>query len=80
MEVREKNKGLQVSFNFKNGYGVSAIRFPGSYGHKSQLWELAVLDKGNITYNTPITDDVIGYCDDDDIAEIIHKVKNLKKP
>lgn len=79
--ISEQNgKRLQVRLSFENGYGISAVKFDGSYGSNYGLWELAVLDGEHITTNTPITNDVIGYCSDDDIAEIIHQVKNLKKP
>jgi hypothetical protein len=79
MEIKNKNKGLQVRMSFKNGYGISAIRFPGSYGYKQELWEVAVLKGEDIAYDTKITNDVIGWCSDDDLAEIMNKVRNLKK-
>lgn len=54
---------------FKNGYGVSVVRFKmafgyGSYTDNDSEWELAVLfgnEEWTLTYNTPITDDVIGH-------------------
>ena len=46
---------------FANGYGISVIRNQYSYGGRDGLFELAVLDDmGWITYDTPVTDDVIG--------------------
>lgn len=79
MEIKNRHKGLQVSLSFKNGYGISAIRFPGSYGYKHNLWEVAVLRGDDIAYDTEITNDVIGFCSDDDLAEIMHKVRNLEQ-
>ena len=61
---------------YKNGYGVSIISSEFSYG-----LELAVLigDKENaeICYDTPITNDVIGYCTTEQLVEIIKDVKAL---
>ena len=57
--------GEHWTFNFPNGYGASVIRNLGSYGHESGLWELAVLDDlGNLVYDTPVTEDVLGWLDE----------------
>ena len=60
------NNGVQHRFKFDNDYGASVIKHDYSYGGKNGLWELAVLDfsidkSGEITYHTPITQDVIGH-------------------
>ena len=73
----------QWRFRFDNDYGASIIKHWGSYGYEDDLFELAVLhfDKnGNseITYNTPITDDVIGYLSNNDVIRYLNKIKNLK--
>lgn len=48
--------GLRAEWKFDNGYGASVITF-GGHGV-----ELAVLDpSGDITYDTPVTDDIIGW-------------------
>ena len=64
---------------FDNGYGVSIICSDFSYG-----LELAVL-KGNaddcdICYDTPITNDVIGHIEPDELNDIVEAVKALPKP
>ena len=65
-------------FNFNNGYGASVIKADYSYGGSDGLWELAVLDiGGRITYETPITSDVLGYLTDDKVKKILNKIKNL---
>ena len=81
-------EGLQATMLFKNGYGVSVIRFKiGSYGYGSYTsneneWELAVLfgteDDYDLCYTTPITDDVIGHLTETEVTDIMIKVQNLK--
>ncbi len=63
---------------FDNGYGASVVRGPGTYGSDRGLYELAVLGKdGQITYNTPITDDVIGYLREIDVTDVMEKIQQL---
>lgn len=66
-------------FRFANGYGASVIRNPGSYGT-----ELAVLrftgpgkTEWEITYDTPITDDVIGWLSAEECREILVRIAEL---
>jgi len=70
--------GLQAVMNFDNNYGVSVVKFNGSYGFNSDLWEVAILYKEALTYNTDITDDVLGYQTDQDVTDIMKKVQMLK--
>jgi hypothetical protein len=73
-----------VKFFFGNGYGVSVVRGPGSYGYEAGLWELAVLvgDEREYTlcYDTPITNDVIGYLSQEEAIELCDKIAALPKP
>lgn len=63
---------------FDNGYGVSVIRGPYSYGGKLGLYELAVLDRdGLITYETPVTSDVIGYLKPEDVTKHMIEIQQL---
>lgn len=62
----------QWLIGFKNGYGASVIRGPHSYGGPQGLYELAVLKRDyhrywNITYDTPITDEVLGSLEHEDV-------------
>jgi uncharacterized protein YlbG (UPF0298 family) len=42
------------------------------------LFEVAVLGKdGDITYDTPVTNDVIGYLNPDDVTDIMKQVQEL---
>lgn len=74
----EKDKVLQgvyAKMNFPNNYGVSVIRNRYSYGGAQGLYELAVLYKGEITYNTPITNNVLGHLNEQEVSEVMNKVQ-----
>jgi hypothetical protein len=76
-------EGQQALVFFGNGYGASVVRFDGSYGYKEGKWELAVL-AGNrkaykVCYSTPITDDVIGYLDPDQVSVYLREIESLPK-
>ncbi len=71
--------GIQGAITFDNGYGASVVRHEYSYGGKKGLYELAVLDKdGELTYDTPITSDVMGYLSPKDVTEILIQIQDLK--
>ena len=63
---------------FDNGYGVSVIRGPHSYGGQKGLYELAVLGRdGFITYETHITSDVIGFLRPEDVTKHMIEIQQL---
>jgi hypothetical protein len=64
-------------YKFDNGYGASVICNFGSYGGQDGLFEVAILKGDDICYDTNITNDVVGWCDFDKVAEILERVKNL---
>jgi hypothetical protein len=60
-EVNAIHGGIQRRYRFDNGYGASVVQHAYSYGGDRGLWELAVTDHaGRLTYDTPVTNDVIG--------------------
>lgn len=68
-------------YHFKNGFGASVIHNPYSYG-----LEVAVLifkpkvNRWEITYDTNITDDVVGYIDGKDgLEKLLTKISELEK-
>lgn len=66
--------GTQMLYEFPNGYGASLIEGGmAAYGGR----ELAVLYKGQITYDTPITDDVLGYLSEDDVQPLLARIAAL---
>lgn len=63
---------------FSNGYGYSVIRNSFSYGGRSGLFELAVLDSyGELTYSTPITGDVLGYLTPEEVGQALRQIAAL---
>ena len=74
---------------FDNGYGISVVRFKnpyskgyGSYTSNENEWEVAVIygdeKKWDITYNTGIADDVIGYLSEGEVNWIMIQVQELE--
>lgn len=73
-------KNYQKIYRFGNGYGASVVCSDMSYGGKEGLFEIAVLDlAGDIVYDTPVTDDVIGWLDFDGVAKTLQQIQNLPK-
>ena len=70
--------GVGYTYQFENGYGASVVKHDSSYGGKQGLYEIAVLDStGDLCYSTPITDDVIGYANEDKVLDTLHRIKML---
>jgi hypothetical protein len=70
--------GIMARMSFDNGFGVSVIKTLFSYGGNKGLYELAVLDSsGSITYDTTITDDVLGYLSEDEVTENMIKIQKI---
>ena len=59
--------GVKCRMVFENGYGVSVVSHTHSYGGKD----------GDISYDTPVTDDVIGYLNPEEVTEIMEQVQSL---
>lgn len=82
---RELNGGTQTVYKFSNGYGASVLN-GGTYcyGADQGLKELAVLefktgDDYSLCYTTEITDDVLGYLTDEDVANLLERIEGLKE-
>jgi hypothetical protein len=71
--------GWMTREHFDNGYGVSVIRTPHSYGGKMGLYELAVIDSdGDVVYDTPVAGGVIGYLREEDVTEGMKRIQLLQ--
>jgi hypothetical protein len=84
--------GVMSRLYFENGYGVSIVKTPHSYGSDDGLYELAVLknesgslikeagvfeEQWELCYTTPITDDVMGYLSPEDVTDVMTKIQKL---
>lgn len=69
--------GEQWIFEFDNKYGASVVKSDYSYGGKEGLFELAVLYDNELCYDTPFTDDVIGYLTEDMVSDLLDRIEQL---
>lgn len=72
--------GIQYVFKFPNGYGASVIKTRYSYGSEQDLWEMALIffdedGSSDLTYERDFDDDVKGYLTDDNVIELLEKIK-----
>jgi len=71
-------KNDRWKFEFPNGFGASVIRGPDSYGGSEGLFDLGVIGTdGHLTYETPITNDVIGHLTVDAVNELLDRICQL---
>ena len=77
-QLHPMGMGKQCIVQYSNGYGASIVQGPHTYGGKDGLYELAVFGKdGEITYDTPITNDVLGYLSEAEVEKSLLDIKNL---
>ena len=69
--------GIVSRTKLDNGYEVSVVQSPHSYGGDIGLYELAIFKDGEICYDTPITNDVLGYLRPEDVMDVIVKLEKL---
>ncbi len=75
--VARGHGGIAARLTFPNGYGVSVVRGPATYGGPAGLYELAVMHEGRIVYDTPVTEDVLGWLSEGDVTERLNEVAGL---
>lgn len=73
----------QWLYRFENGYGASLVRHPGSLGYESNLYEVAVIrwmepDAWKLCFTSPITDDVLGGLDEDEVMVVLERIEALR--
>ena len=67
----------QAKMTFPNGYGVSVVTGSHAYSSEGRPYEVAIFDGNGLTYDTPITDDVIGHQTAEDVTDIMRRVQEL---
>ena len=86
--ITDEYKKRQAIQFFENGFGISIINIKNhdetflSYTKSEEEYEIVVLEgnkeSSRITYDTVITNDVIGYLGIEDVYEIMNKIENLQ--
>lgn len=73
--------GHRWLFVFANGYAASVVKHFGSYGNECDCWEIAVMEKSGegwaLCYDTPVTDDVLGWLEEDAVIETCLEIAAL---
>jgi hypothetical protein len=70
--------GVRACMQFDNGYHISVVKNTFSYGGREGLYEAAVLDRdGSITYDTTVTDDVIGHLTPEKVTDVMRQIQEL---
>ena len=68
---------------YSNGYGASIVIGEYTYAGREGLYKIAVLkgdaEQNVLTYETPITSDVIGHLSKQEVAETLVKIQALPK-
>ena len=72
-------EGKQARMDFDNGYGVSVLFGDHFYSNGIDTYELAVLYGGRLYYNTPVTNDVLGYITKDQVTAAMIEIQKLTK-
>ena len=79
LKSRNINGGTQDLYRFDNNYGASVVCHDHSYGGSEGKYELAVIvfdeDEWRLTYDTPVTNDVIGNLS---AVEVLHELKKIR--
>lgn len=70
----EIHSGEHARYTFPNGYGISVINGPSTYSSKG-TYEVGILYDGYLTYNTPLTDDVLSEQTPEDIDTILSTIE-----
>jgi hypothetical protein len=82
LEFKNKEMGLgKISrIGFDNGWGVSVVIGPYTYGGKDGLYELAVLNNDQIHYDNPVANgDVVGYLRPEDVTDAMAVIQKFEK-
>ena len=67
--------GKWAILTLDNGYGISVVNGPLFYCNETSF-EVAILKNEQITYDTPLTNDVLGYQTQEDINNILKELES----
>jgi len=66
-----------AKIGFDNGHGASILCGDMFYSNGVDTYELAVMNNNEICYDTPITDDVCGYLNQDELMQTLEDISKL---
>ena len=70
--------GELARHDFDNGYGVTVVKGPYTYGGDKGLYELAVWKDGEIHYDNPVAmGDVRGYLTEEEVDQLMMEVQSF---
>ena len=71
--------GVIAREDFTNGYGVTIVKGPYTYGGDKGLYELAVWKGDEIHYDNPVAKgDVVGYLREEDVTDAMHVIQKFE--
>jgi hypothetical protein len=77
LKFETRKDGVYCRAKFDNGYGASVVSHAMSYGGTKGLYEIAVLEGDSITYDTPVTNDVLGWLKPADVERVLGEIQSL---
>ena len=76
--IPDFDNGVQARLDFDNGFGVSVVKGPHTYGGGRGLYELAVFKDGEIHYDNPVANgDVRGYLQEDEVTKLMLEIQKF---
>lgn len=70
--------GIISREDFENGFGVTVVKTPYTYGGDKGLYELAVWKDGEIHYDNEVAKgDVVGYLREEDVTDAMRLVQKF---
>ena len=64
---------------FENGYSVSVIFGEQFYSNGIDTYEVAIIKDNHVCFDTPLTNNVLAYQNENEVTEIMRKVQELNK-
>ena len=64
---------------FENGYGVSVVFGDQFCSNGIDTYEVAIIKDNHVCYDTPLTDNVLAYQNENEVTEIMRKVQEFNK-
>jgi len=74
---RSWDNGVAARITFPNGYTASVVKGDHTYWCNRGLYELAVMHNGELVYDTPVTNDVLGHLTEGDVTEHLNEIACL---